>query len=471
MAQKVNLQKWDEEADIIVIGSGFAGLAAAIEAKNAGRSVMILEKMKGYGGNSTISDGVMAAAGTAMQADLGIEDSPQLMYADMLQAGLRLNHPELVRTLTEKSNDVFRWTIEYLGVKYLNRVDQFGGHSVARCYTTHNRSGSAIIKQLLLKLKELGIQVRTKVFLQNILKDSDGRVCGVRVRDGYMYPDENSGVPKTIRARKAVILASGGFANDIDFRTSQDPRLTREISSTNKYSTTGEALREAIRMGAMPVQLSWIQLGPWACPDEKGYGIGPDFASYIAFIYGILIDPETGNRMVNELADRKTRADAILEKGHPCIVFTDEKGVECSGRQIEHCLKKGVVKKFEQIDAVADYYKIPARVLKDTLKTFNTYVENRLDEAFGKPILPNANPLTHPPYYCMRVWPKVHHTMGGVLINAKTQVLDLSQKPLKGFYAAGEVTGGVHGASRLGSCAISDCLVFGRIAGRNAASD
>ena len=469
MAQKIKSQKWDEEADIIVIGSGFAGLAAAIEAKNAGSSVMVLEKMKGYGGNSTISDGVMAAAGTSMQADIGIEDSAQLMYADMLQAGLGLNHPELVRTLTEKSNDVLQWTIEYLGVKYLHRVDQFGGHSVARCYTTHNRSGSAIIKQLLSKLKELGVPVRTKVFLQNILTDSAGRVCGVRVRAGYAYPDANSGAPKTIRARKAVVLSTGGFANDIDFRTSQDPRLTREISSTNKNSTTGEALREAIRMGAMPVQLSWIQLGPWACPDEKGYGIGPDFASYIAFIYGILIDPATGNRMVNELADRKTRADAILKKGHPCIVFADEKGVECSGRQIEHCLKKGVVKKFEQIDAVADYYKIPARVLKDTLKTFNNYVENRLDEAFGKPILSNASPLTHPPYYCMRVWPKVHHTMGGVLINANAQVLDLSKKPLKGFYAAGEVTGGVHGASRLSACAITDCLVFGRIAGRNAA--
>ena len=441
MAQKVNIQKWDEEADIIVIGSGFAGLAAAIEAKTAGSSVMVLEKMKGYGGNSTISDGVMAAAGTSMQADIGIEDSAQLMYADMLQAGLGLNHPELVRTLTEKSNNVLQWTIEYLGVKYLNRVDQFGGHSVARCYTTHNRSGSAIIKQLLSRLKELGVPVRTKVFLQNILTDSAGRVCGVRVRAGYTYPDANSGAPKTIRARKAVVLSTGGFANDIDFRTSQDPRLTREISSTNKNSTTGEALREAIRIGAMPVQLSWIQLGPWACPDEKGYGIGPDFASYIAFIYGILIDPATGNRMVNELADRKTRADAILEKGHPCIVFADEKGVECSGRQIEHCLKKGVVKKFEQIDAVADYYKIPARVLKDTLKTFNNYVENRLDEAFGKPILSNASPLTHPPYYCMRVWPKVHHTMGGVLINANAQILDLSKKPLKGFYAAGEVTG------------------------------
>jgi flavocytochrome c len=469
MAQKVNNIEWDEETDIVVIGSGLAGLAAAIEAKNAGCSVIVLEKMKGYGGNSTISDGVMAAAGTSMQADAGIEDSPQLMYADMVKAGLGLNHPELVRTVTEKSTEAFQWTIKYLGVKYLDRVDQFGGHSVARCYTPHNRSGSAYIKLMLLKLKELGTSVRTKVFLQNILKDSDGRVCGVRAREGYTYPDENSGVPKNIKARKAVILATGGFANDIDFRTSQDPRLERDIMSTNKYSTTGEALREAIRIGAMPVQLSWIQLGPWACPDEKGYGIGPDFASYIAFPYGIVIDPATGNRIMNELADRKMRADAILQKGHPCIVITDKKGVACSGYQIEHCLKKGVVKAFRDVDALAGEHNIPLQVLKDTLKTFNTGVENGIDEVFGKPILPNARPLRHPPYYVMRVWPKVHHTMGGVLINTKAQVLDLSKKPIEGFYAAGEVAGGVHGASRLGSCAISDCLVFGRISGRNAA--
>jgi succinate dehydrogenase/fumarate reductase flavoprotein subunit len=125
-----------------------------------------------------------------------------------------------VRTVTEASNDVYRWTVDYLGVKYLDRVDQFGGHSVPRGYTTHNRSGSAIIKQLLLKLKELEVPVRTKVFLQEILKDSNGWVGGAQVREGYTYPDENSGVPKTIRARRAVILATGGFANDIVFRTS-----------------------------------------------------------------------------------------------------------------------------------------------------------------------------------------------------------------------------------------------------------
>ncbi len=463
--------KWDEEADVVVVGSGFAGLAAAIEAKNAGCAVIILEKMKGYGGNSTISDGVIAAAGTQMQAEAGIDDSPERMYADMVSAGLGLNQPELVRTLAEASAEVFQWTMDYLGVKYLDRVDQFGGHSVPRCYTTHNRSGSGIIKQQLRKVKELGVQVRTRVALQNILKDPDERVCGVLVRDGYVHADSSSGIAKYVKARKAVILATGGFGNDIDFRTSQDPRLTREIGSTNKYSTTAEALREAMRIGAMPVHLSWIQLGPWASPDEKGYGCGPEFASYIAFAYGIMVNPASGKRFVSELADRKIRSDSILQIGQPCIGIADQKGVACSGRDIGHCLKKGVVKKFERIDEIAAFYKIPAAALSDTVARFNTYVENRRDEEFGKPILPNAEPLRNPPYFCVRLWPKVHYTMGGILINSKAQVLDLAKRPMKGFYAAGEVTGGVHGACRLGSCAITDCLVFGRIAGKNAAEE
>lgn len=462
-------RKWDEKADVIVIGSGFAGLAAAIEAKEAGSSVIILEKMRGYGGNSAISDGVVAAAATQFQADLKIADTPRLMYDDMLKAGLRLNQPALVQVLTERSTETLQWTIDVLGVEYLDRVDQFGGHSVARCYTTHNRSGSAIIKKLLQKVNNLTMKVRTKVLLQNILLDSEGRVSGVFVREGYEYPDAASGNAKYIKARKALILAAGGFANDINLRTSQDPRLTADIGSTNKHSTTGEALLEAMRIGAMPVHLSWIQLGPWACPDEKGYGIGPEFASYIAFPYGVMVNPATGNRFVNELADRKTRADAILQVGQPCIGIADEEGIRVSGRQIEHCLRKGVVQKFNHIQEIADHYRIPVDPLKITLERFSEYVDQARDKEFGKPILSNARPLRYPPYYGIRLWPKVHHTMGGILINSQAQVLDLSLQPIKGFYAAGEVTGGIHGACRLGSCAIIDCLVFGRIAGKHAA--
>jgi flavocytochrome c len=463
-------QKWDEAADIIIVGSGFAGLAAAIEAREAGSSVIILEKMMGYGGNSTISDGAVAAAATQIQADSAIADSPQLMYDDMLKAGLGLNQPDLVKVLTEASCETFQWTIDFLGVNYLNRVDQFGGHSVPRSHTTHNRSGSAIIKQLLQKVHDLRMRVRTKVFLQTILRDAQDRICGVLVREGYEYPDAATGTAKYIKARKAVILATGGFANDIEMRSGQDPRLTAEIGSTNKYSTTGEAMREALRIGAMPVHLSQIQLGPWASPDEKAFGIGPDFASYTAFPYGIMVNPETGNRFVNELADRKIRSDAILQVGQPCIGIADEEGIRASGRRIDRCLQKGVVKKFDRIHEIADHYQIPIHPLKHTIEQFNDYVVQGFDKDFDKPILPHAQPLRYPPYFCIRLWPKVHHTMGGVLINSKAQVLDLSHQIMKGFYAAGEVTGGIHGACRLGSCAIIDCLVFGRIAGRNAAN-
>ncbi len=461
--------KWDEETDVIVVGSGFAGLAAAIEAGLAGCSVTVLEKMKGFGGNSTISDGCLAAAGTDLQAQAGIADSPQRMYRDMLKAGLGLNQPDLVGTLTENSNEALKWARDYLGVAFQERVSRFGGHSMARSHVTLNRTGADIIKRQLVKARQVGVTIRTKSHLQTISREKSGRVGGVTVRRGYRYPDTSSGNPCRIKARKALILASGGFGNDIRFRSAQDPRLKVDIGSTNKFSATGGALREALRIGAMPVHLSWIQLGPWACPDEKSYGVGPDFSSYIAFPYGMIVDPVSGRRLVNELADRKVRADAILAAGHPCLCMVDQHGLDASGSQIDHCLRRGVVKKFRDKNQLARAYGMPSDQFADTVARFNHFVTKGSDLDFGKPFPPGAKPLVQPPYYAMRVWPKVHYTMGGVLINPKAEVLDLNQEPIPGFYAAGEVTGGVHGACRLGSCAITDCLVFGRIAGRQAA--
>ena len=460
---------WDQETDVVVVGSGFAGLAAAIEARQAGCSVIVLEKMKGFGGNSTISDGCMAAAGTDFQREAGIEDSPALMYQDMLAAGLGLNQPELVRVVTQKSNEAFEWTRQYLGVEYQARVDRFGGHSLERSHATQNRTGADIIKQQLKKARQLGVQIKTKAFLCKIYKYHSGRVNGVQIRQGYQYPDTASGTVSSIKARRAVILATGGFGNDVHFRSAQDPRLDTSIDSTNKYSATGGALREAIRIGALPVHLSWIQLGPWACPDEKGYGIGPDFSSYIAFPFGIIVDPKKGCRMVNEMADRKIRADALLNVGHPCVCLVDQQGIDASGFGVEHCVRKGVVKQFDTLKALAAEYGMPADALEETVSRYNQFVRDESDRDFGKPISEKVAPIQQAPFYAMRVWPKVHYTMGGILINTKAQVLDLNQQPILGFYAAGEVAGGVHGACRLGSCAIVDCLVFGRIAGQEAA--
>ena len=463
--------KWDDTADVIVVGSGFAGLTAAIEAHNAGASVVVLEKMAAPGGNSIISDGGIAAAGTAEQRSAGIEDAPDLMYRDMMNAGLGLNHPGLVKEVTERSNEVLRWTIEYLGVEYLDRLDIFGGHSVPRCYTPIGISGSAIIKQQLLKLHELGMSIKTRTYLKRLIVDDTGTVTGVSVRENYDHKNPESGTDNYVQARKAVILAAGGFGADIPFRSAQDPRLNADIDTTNKPFATAEVLKEALRIGAAPVHLSHIQLGAWASPDEKGFGVGPLFADYIVFPLGLVVEPFRATRIVNELADRKTVSDTILRIGKPCIGIADQQAVTRSGWNIDHCVAKGVVRGFERLPDLAAHYGLPDELLERSIDTFNGHVEERNDLDFGKPFPPTAAPIKQPPYYAMRLWPKVHHTMGGVHINVRGQVLDLDQHPIHGLYAAGEITGGIHGACRLGSCAITDCLVFGRICGRNAAAE
>ncbi len=469
-------KKWDETYDVVVVGSGFAGLAAAYEAKKAGASVVVLEKMRVPGGNSIINGGVVSAAGSPLEEKEGIQDSPELLMKDMLSAGLHLNHAELVREVAYKSNETVQWTINELGVKYKDKISQEGGHSVPRMYSTYNQSGSAIIQQQLLKLKELGVQPRLQSYLTRIFRDADGRVKGVQIREKYVFPDAGSGKLKNIRARKAVVMATGGFGNDVAFRTIQDPRLTAEFPSTNQPGATAESHREALRIGCIPVQLSWIQLGPWGSPDEKGMGRTPFFAQLCCAMYGLWVDTITGKRFVNELADRKIRADAIIRVGNKCIAFTDAKGFAIGEKLIAESipplLKSGVVKKYDKLEDMAAAYNCPVGPLKETIDKFNKGVLAGKDEEWNRYLQKNQMPLDTGPWYAVRLTPKIHHCMGGVNINAKAQALDvMTDKPIPGLYAAGEFTGGVHGAVRLGSCATIDCLIFGRIAGQNAVKE
>ncbi len=463
--------KWDESVDVIVIGTGFAGLSAAIEACNNGASVLVLEKMKGPGGNSLISDGGVAAAGTVEQANAGISDSSDLMYSDMIKAGLGINHPELVRTLADQSREAYEWSRSFLGVKYLDRIDIFGGHSVPRCYTAENVSGVSIIKKLMDKIRELSIPIHYQSILKDFVVDGNRQIGGVIVQDDYEFKPNKGGPLRYIKANKSVILATGGFGSDVKFRSIQDPRLNKFIKTTNQSFSTAEAMIAGLKIGAAPVQLSRIQLGPWASPDERGYGDGPSFSEYILFQYGIILDPATGKRIVNEMSDRKSLSDSILETGSPCIGIADSKAVDESGWNIDKCIRKNVVRTFSSLESLAQAYKIDRKQLVETVKQFNSFVVNKNDPDFNKPILETAGEIAAPPYYAIRLWPKVHHTMGGLGINIKAQVLGLDGEIIKRLFAAGEVTGGVHGASRLGSCAITECFVFGRIAGRNAAGE
>jgi len=235
-------RRWNETVDILILGSGFAGLAAAIEARRAGAKVLVLEKMTSPGGNSIISDGSVAAAGSELQRRQGIDDTPELMFNDMLRAGLGLNHPGLARLVAESSAAAVQWTIDDLGVRYQGRVLQFGGHSVPRTYATPGLSGAALFKPLLERTRTLGVEIRTRASVERLVRSSNGSVLGVRVREGYSFPDTTSGHPSMLRAARAVVVATGGFASDVRFRMAQDPRLTHDVASTNRHSATAEML-------------------------------------------------------------------------------------------------------------------------------------------------------------------------------------------------------------------------------------
>ena len=464
------MNTWDECTDVIVIGSGVAGCAAAIEARNAGASVLVLEKMKITGGNTRISDGGVAAPNNYLQKKRGIEDSPALFYDDMIRAGLGINHPDLVKLLAEKAAEAIDWTRHILGVKYLDRLDRFGGHSAARCLTTQSHSGNDFIKAFSRWLKQKHVDLRTRCLLTRLVTDSQGSVRGIQARSGYEFPKADSGTLVNIRAKRAVILASGGFGNDIRFRVIQNPVLDNSLESTNHRGATAEGLIAALEIKAAPVHLSWIQLGPWGCPDEKGYGHGARFASYSVYPAGILVDPATGRRIVNEWADRRRRSEAILKTGHVCVGIVDADGAQKDEKSLDRCLKQKTVQSFATLADLDAAYAMPHGQLERTVQDYNRAISRGMTDAFGKPLDQHANPLIKPPFHAIRLWPKIHYTPGGLCINTSAQVIDLHQRPIPRLFAAGEVCGGIHGASRLGSCALTECIVFGRIAGQQAAS-
>ena len=458
--------QWNEKVDVLVVGSGFAAFTAAIEAAESGKKVVVIEKMKKAGGNSIISDGGIAAPDTKPQKKWGIIDSEKMMYDDMLKAGHGLNHPKLLNAFVSNAKNAFEWTIDVLNVPYLDRVDIFGGHSVARCYTPEGISGGTILKKMLKKIDELGIPILYSTSFRSFIIDEQGKVIGGDVLLDYDYKTD-TGSPAKIRTQRGIIIASGGYGADVDFRSVQDPRLDEKIQTTNKPFSTAEVLKSALSIGAGSVQLSQIQLGAWSSPDEIGFGHGPLFADYILFQYGIVVDPNTGKRFMNEFGDRKQSADSILSIGHPCIGIADDKAVQSSGWDISKAIQNDVVITFDSIDELAAYYDINSEALQATICRYNSFIKEGIDNDFKKPIADETSQIQKKPFYAMRLWPKVHFTMGGLLINERAQVLDFNRNSISGLYAAGEVVGGVHGASRLASCAITECIVFGRIAGQN----
>lgn len=466
---------WDEECEVLIVGSGYTGLAAALEAKSAGADVKVIEKMPLVGGNSALAAGDMAVYGSSVQKREGIEDSVDAYVHDMMVAGLFLNDEAKCRVIAEKSNETWEWTKEMgatwdkdeNGEPYLY---PYGGHSIMRTICqSMDGGGSNVTKPFAAKLEEMGVEVETGRMLVALVTDESGRVIGATVHDGAKDNNPESGKPVNIKASKAVVLASGGYGRDVEFRSAQDPRLGEDVDCTNQEGATAEVLRAAVAAGAMAVHTDWIQLLPFMSPDETGYGIAAFYTDAQAS-YSPTLSVATGKRVVSELTDRKRYADAILETGQPCVQLSCQKSLYKTA-DLEGAMKAGIVTEFQSIEEAAEHYGMPVDAVKEEIERYNGFIKNGVDEDFGKEFPEGTPTLDEAPFYGVRLWPKVHHCMGGVKTDVDCRVLDMNLEVIPGLYAAGEAAGGIHGACRLGSCATADCLVNGRIAGQKAAAE
>jgi len=319
----------------------------------------MIDKMPVYGGNSIINGGDFCAPDTKLQKEAGVQDSPELMYKDMLKAGQYLNHPDLAKTVAYGAKDALEWCENYIGAKF-TRLNFHGGHSVKRANQTINASGSELVNKMYQKANALGVKIETRTKVVRFIANKEGRIVGIEVLKGYKFPDEKSGKTAYIKARRAVVLSSGGFSRDLALRQIEDPRLNDKFESTNQPGATGEALLAACIAGVMDVQMDWIQLGPWTSPDEKGFGNVPLFCERLVG-YGPMIDPTTGKRFFKETGNRKERADAIILIGHPVIIMGDSYAVpkQVFPNALKKGMDEGAIKKFDTLQDLAKAYNIP----------------------------------------------------------------------------------------------------------------
>ena len=443
-----------EQADIVVIGAGGAGMAAAVQAHDNGiKKVVIIEKMPMVGGNTIRATGGINAAETPQQAKMGIKDTIDQMYKDTMKGGHNLNNPELVKILCQNSNDAVQWLIK-LGGNF-NDVGFMGGATNKRCHrpTGGAAVGPEVVKTLFNAVEARKIDLRTDSQVVDLIV-KDGAVAGVKVKDedGKVY-EINS---------KAVVNAAGGFAGNNAMVSKIIPRL-KGFATTNHPGATGDGLLLSEKVKAAFVDMDQIQTHPTVV--EK---TGVMVTEAVRGNGAVLINME-GKRFFDELNTRDAVSAAILKQttSHAYMFFDDD--VRKSLKAIEGYIKMpGMVIQGKDLDEVAKNMGVPAANLKATMAQYAKDQAAGKDSCCGRTKM--ERPLNKAPYYAILITPAVHHTMGGVKINAKAEVIDVNGKVIPGYFAAGEVTGGIHGGNRLGGNAQADIIVYGRIAGDSAAA-
>ncbi len=491
----------DAEVDVLVIGGGGAGLSAALSASQEGASVILVEKLSALGGNTFRCGGAFNTADPEGQKDIPMTDAlssavekvlahenvseehaklkaevqkqwdeykasgntmlfdtPEWHALQSIDAGDYEGNVELVRTLTSNTLDTLNWLTDN-GVEWTDQVSTVVGALWNRSHQTPNNSGADIIAALEKNATESGVKIYLDSKAEELVVE-DGKVCGAVVTNA-------DGKKVTVKAARGVVMATGGFSANVEMRMKYNKQwedIGESLTTNNTPGATGDGIVMGEAVGANLVGMGWIQLMP--LNSVSGGGIS-------GYVNSSLYCNKEGKRFVAEDQRRDVLAAAVLAQTDKLFyIVCDQKEAELRGMTPEvlgYMVQNGLVYSGETIAELAENMGVPADALEQTVAEFNEAVKAGKPDEFGRTTWENT--IEVGPFYAPSFSPAVHHTMGGLEINGNGEVIDTHGQVIAGFYAAGEVTGGIHGTNRVGGNAVPDALCFGKIAGANAAAN
>lgn len=457
----------DETCDVCIVGSGGAAFAAATTAAEAGKKVIMLEKMDVYGGNTNAGEGTLNAPDPVRQTPLGIEDSADLFYEQTFEGGDSLGDPALVRLLADNAGDAVVWMEEH-GLEFEDEVFTAIGGLWQRGHAVEvekkgEQGGSYYVSCLKDSAEKAGnFTLYTDTKVEGLIEEN-GAVAGVT----GIRP--SSGAEVSVKAA-AVILATGGYSRNAELAMQYDKRVTTEMPSSNVSSSTGDGLLLGESVGAGLRNMDLVQIHPLG--DPQNGGVATFVGNWLGVEDYVMINDE-GVRFISEDERRDTIAEAILEQSNDEMwLLVDSENIAADRKeQIADLVAKGHSFEAGTLKELADQIEVPADALETTIEGYNECVRAGADTQItpGKKLL--GGEMIHPDYYASKRVPTIHYTMGGLCITPDAQVCTEAGEAIPGLYAAGEVTGGVQGGNRLGGNSFTDLIVFGRIAGASAVAN
>lgn len=445
-----NNKELKNKYDAVIIGSGGTGLTAALQVRELGLNVVVLEKNEKTGGNTSRASSGMNASESLVQLDEGIIDNNHDFYEETLKGGGLLNDRAMLKYFVDHSAIAISWLMKY-GVR-LTDLTITGGMSKKRAHRPGSMEpvGFYLTSRLTTQVKKAGVDIFTGAKVTKLLQDKNKKINGVEVK--------TSEGTKTIKA-KAVLLATGGFGASKDIIKKYRPDLV-DYKTTNQPGATGDGLKLAKALDAQLMQMNFIQVHPTADTDNPHvYLIGEGLRGE-----GAILVNKSGNRFVNELNTRKIVSGAITNLHEDGAYLIFDSGVRAHFAAVEFYDHIGLVKRGDSLTDLAKEIGVDGKNLNATVEQWNKAVESHKDKDFGRTTGMDRQ-LDRGPFFAIHIHPAVHYTMGGIHINTETQVLDTNGNVIKGLYAAGEVSGGLHGNNRIGGNSIAETVVFGRQAG------